>query len=257
MPELILVAAIAWCFAVVFIGINLDAFTESFFGFNWHLTVGSSMGALIAGASIANLPYSTDVLGKVGIVKDFFVTLFFVGLGMSIPMPDGVSVLLIAILFSALTILARYLIFFPLLYWTGLDRRNATVASTRLAQVSEFTLVISYAGLQLGHIGTGLNSVIIFAFVVTALLTPTLYQKADAVHDRLALLLDRIGFKAPPEAKAGEEESYSVALLGFHRVASSLLYNLKKKHPDLLKSILVVDFNVGIHRKIAAYGPTV
>jgi len=257
MPELILVAAIAWCFAVVFIGINLDNFTETLFGFNWHLTVGSSMGALIAGASIANLPYSTDVLGKVGIVKDFFVTLFFVGLGMSIPMPDGISLLLIAILFSALTILSRYLIFFPLLYWTGLDRRNAMVASTRLAQVSEFTLVIAYAGLQLGHIGTGLNGVIIFAFVITALLTPMLYQKADAIHDRLAPLLDRIGFKAPPEANAGEEEFYSVALLGFHRVASSLLYDLKKKYPDLLKSILVVDFNVGIHRKIAAYGPTV
>ena len=257
MPELILVAAIAWCFAVVFFGIKLDDLTETFFHFNWHLAVGSSMGALIAGTSIANLPYSTDVLGKVGIVKDFFVTLFFVGLGMSIPKPDGVSVLVMALLFGALTLLARYLVFFPLLYWTGLDRRNAMVASTRLAQVSEFTLVIAYAGIQLGHIGTELNSVIIFAFVLTALLTPMLYQKADAVHDRLAPLLERIGFKAPPVADAEEEETYHVALLGFHRVASSLLYDLKEKHPELLKSILVVDFNVGIHREIAAFGPTV
>jgi len=256
-PELILVAAIAWCFAIVFVGINLDFFTQTFFGFDAHLAVGSSMGALIAGASIANLPYSADVLGKVGIVKAFFVTLFFVGLGMSIPMPDGIHVLGMALLLSAAAVLCRYLVFFPLLYWTGLDRRNAMVASTRLAQVSEFTLVIAYGGLQLGHIHTEINSVIIFAFVVTALLTPFLYHRADAIHDRLAPLLDRIGFKAPPQAEAGESEAYSVALLGFHRVASSLLYDLKQKHPDLLKSILVVDFNVGIHSRIAAFGPTV
>ena len=257
MPELILVAAIAWCFAVVFIGVNMDVFTETAFGFNWHLAVGSSMGALIAGTSIANLPYSTDVLGKVGIVKDFFVTLFFVGLGMGIPAPDGFGVLVMAVLFSGVTILARYVIFFPLLYWTGLDRRNAIVTSTRLAQVSEFTLVIAYAGLQLGHIDNALNSIIIFAFVITALLTPMFYKQADAIHDKLAPLLGRLGFKTPAEVGAGEEESYSVAMLGFHRIASSLLYDLKAKHPDLLKSILVVDFNVGIHQQIAAYGPTV
>ncbi len=257
MPELILVAALAWCFLVVFTGINLDLITETFLGLKLHLAVGSSMGALIAGISIASLPYSTDVLGKVGIVKDFFVTLFFVGLGMGIPLPDGFVVLGMAILFSALTILARYVVFFPLLYYTGLDRRNAMVSATRLAQVSEFTLVIAYAGLQLGHIDSNLNSAIIFTFVITALLTPTLYFKADAIHDILAPLLDRMGFKTPPKAIAGVSESYNVALLGFHRVASSLLYDLKLKHPDLLKSILVVDFNVAIHGKIAKYGPTV
>jgi len=257
MPELMLVAAIAWCFAIVFVGGNIDTFTEAVFGFNLHLSVGSSMSALIAGASIASLPYSTDVLAKVGIVKDFFVTLFFVGLGMGIPLPDGFTVLIMAVIFSALALAARYLLFFPLLYWTGLDRRNAMVSSTRLAQVSEFTLVIAYAGLGFGHISTELNSVIIFAFIITALLSPMLYKKADAIHDRLAPLLSAIGFKTPPEAEADEEESFSVALLGFHRVASSVLHNLKEHHPELMSSILVVDFNVGIHEKIAAHGPTV
>ena len=42
----------------------------------------------------ATLPYSTDVVSKVGILKDFFVTLFFVGLGMGIPVPEGTSVIM-------------------------------------------------------------------------------------------------------------------------------------------------------------------
>ncbi len=257
MPELILVASISWCFIVVFVGMNLDAFTETVFGFNWHLAVGASMGALIAGASIANLPYSTEIVGKVGIVKDFFVTLFFVGLGMSIPIPSGLSVLVLAVILAVMALLARYLIFFPLLYFTGLDRRNSMVASTRLAQISEFTLVIAFLGVGLEHITGELNSVIIFAFVITALLTPTLYKQADAIHDKLGPLLGKLGFKVPAAKAKEDEESYSLALLGFHRVASSLLHELKKTHPEVLERMLVVDFNVNIHPRIAEYGPTV
>jgi len=257
MPEVILVAAVSWCFIVVFIGMNIDEFTRVAFGVDLHLTVGPGMGALIAGASIASLPYSTEIVGKVGVVKDFFVTLFFVGLGMGIPMPDGFDVLMVAGLLAALALLARYVVFFPLLYFTGLDRGNAMVASTRLAQISEFSLVISFIGMQLGHITHALNSAIIFAFVITALLTPTLYRQADRIHEKLARLLERIGFRAPASREAGEEETYRLALLGFHRVASSLLHELGRDHPGLLDETLVVDFNVNIHSRIAALGPTV
>jgi Kef-type K+ transport system membrane component KefB len=257
MPEVILVAAVSWCFIVVFIGMNIDAFTRLVVGIDLHMAVGPGMGALIAGASIASLPYSTEIVGKVGVVKDFFVTLFFVGLGMGIPLPDGFEVLMVAALLAALALLARYLVFFPLLYFTGLDRGTAMVTSTRLAQISEFSLVISFIGMQLGHITHALNSAIIFAFVITALLTPTLYRQADRVHEKLAPLLERIGFRAPASREAGAQESYRLALLGFHRVASSLLHELGKTHPGLLAETLVVDFNVSIHDRIAALGPAV
>ncbi len=257
MPEIILVVAVSWCFLIVFLGANLDTFTRSLFGFDLHLGVGAGMCALIAGASIASLPYAMEIIGKVGIVKDFFVTLFFVGLGMAIPRPESMDVLVLAVVFSVLALLARYLVFLPLLYFSGLDRRNAMVASTRLAQVSEFTLVIAFLGLQLGHVSDGLNSAIIFAFVITALITPSLYKQADALHDRLGPLLERCGFRTPTMHAQNERETYALALLGFHRVASSLLYELGLSHPELLAHTLVVDFNVNIHPRIAALGPTV
>ncbi len=80
-PELTLTGALAWCFLVVFVGINLDTFTERLFAINLHLEVSSGMGALIAGAVIANLPYSTEIITKVSTVKDFFITLFFYSIG--------------------------------------------------------------------------------------------------------------------------------------------------------------------------------
>jgi Kef-type K+ transport system membrane component KefB len=255
MPEIIFVASISWCFIVVLLGVNFDAMTETLFGFNLHLAVGAEMCALIAGATIASLPYSTEIVGKVGVVKDFFVTLFFVGLGMSIPMPNGADVLLLAAILAVLAIVLRLLVFFPLLYFTGLDRRNSMVTSVRLAQISEFSLVIGFLGTQIGHISDELNSAIIFAFVLTALITPALFYKADWIHDKLTNVLEMIGFKAPPIVETDDDKSYSLALLGFHRITSSLLHEIGNKQPELLKKTLVVDFNVNIHASIEALGP--
>ena len=70
-------------------------------------------------------------------------------------------------------------------------------------------------------------------------------------------VLEKIGFKAPPELQLEEGRQYKLALLGFHRDASSLLYNLTQTDPDLVKDTLIVDFNVALHPAIAATGATV
>jgi Kef-type K+ transport system membrane component KefB len=256
-PELTLTAALAWCFTVVFFGQSIDVVFELVFDTNPHMNVGSGMAALIAGACIANLPSSTEVITKVSIVKDFFITLFFVALGISIPAPDGWDVVVIALALAGLAILARLLIFFPLFYFTGVDQRNAMVSSIRLAQISEFGLVICFLGAQLGHISPELSSAVIFAFVITALATPPLYKGAYALHQAMEPVLTKLGFKLPADRDDEEGKRYRLVLLGFHRHASSLLANLAENDPELLRDTLVVDFNVAIHERIRALGATV
>jgi Kef-type K+ transport system membrane component KefB len=256
-PEMTLMGALAWCFVVVFIGINIDNFTVAISGKNFHMAVGSGMAALIAGASIANPPSSTEIITKVATVKDFFITLFFVALGVSIPMPESLDVIILAVVLALVAIIARQIIFFPLFYWSGVDQRNAQVSSIRLAQISEFGLVISFLGVKLGHLSPSLTSAVIFAFVITALATPILYSRAYDIHQAMQPLLEKFGFKAPPESSAEDEGAYALAILGFHRDASSLLYNLTQSNPDLVKQTLVVDFNVALHEGIRATGATV
>jgi Kef-type K+ transport system membrane component KefB len=256
-PEMTLLGALAWCFMVVFLGVNLDHVFENTYGRNFHLAVGPGMAALIAGASIANLPSSTEIITKVATVKDFFITLFFVALGVSIPMPESFDVIILAVVLAAVAILARQVVFFPLFYWFGVDQRNAEVTSVRLAQISEFGLVIAFLGVKFGHLSPSLTSAVIFAFVITALATPIMYGKAYEVHGWIRPILEKLGFKAPPELEVSAGSQYQLALLGFHRDASSLLYNLEQGNPDLLHETLVIDFNVALHEAIAATGATV
>jgi Trk K+ transport system NAD-binding subunit len=48
-----------------------------------------------------------------------------------------------------------------------------------------------------------------------------------------------------------------VVLLGFHRLASSLLHEISTTQPELLPQTLVIDFNVALHEKIAKTGARV
>jgi Kef-type K+ transport system membrane component KefB len=253
-PEIVFLGAIAWCFGIVFLGGSFDWLVELSTGMHTHLSVGTGMGALIAGATIASLPYSIEISTKVSVVKDFFVTLFFVGLGLSIPPPSGIGVLVMAVGIAVAAILARQLIVFPLLYWNGLDQRNAEVTSVRMAQISEFSLVIAFLGFDLGHINRDMQSAIIFAFVITALATTPLYHSAYRIHAALAPTLRRLGFKDPPEAAKVDDKEWRLALLGFHRVASSLLHDIARDDPALVKETLVVDFAVTLHDRIRAVG---
>ncbi len=256
-PSTILIAALAWCFAVVLAGLNIDTAIEAVTDADTALQVSAGMGALVAGATIASLPFREEIVRQVSVVRDFFVTLFFVGLGMTIPAPDGAGVIVFAVGLAALAVVSRFLVMLPLLNVSGLDVRIATHTSTKLAQMSEFSLVIAFLGLQLGHIDAALNSSIIFAFVLTAVLTPTLFTKADTVYDRLAPWLGRVGMRPRRTEDTDRSESFDLALLGVHRTASSLLHELAESGPELLDRTLVVDFNVAIHPDIAKLGPHV
>lgn len=256
-PELVVTVALGWCFGVGLFGANLGAVAHRI-GIDVEISVSMEMGALIAGATIATSPYAYEVVSRVVHLRDFFVTLFFVGLGMSIPVPDGADVLLLAAVVGVIAILLRYLVFLPVLYATGLDRRNSVSVSTKLAQVSEFCLVIAYLGARLGHISGEHVSVVIFAFVITALATPVLFGASDRLYPRLRALLDLVGIRSRGQRAEGESsEPPRLVLLGFHRIGSALLADLQRMHPDLIPRTLVVDTNATVHGEIRKRGAQV
>lgn len=256
-PELVVTVALGWCFGVGLFGANLGTIAARV-GIDVAISVSMEMGALIAGATIATSPYAYEVVSRVVHLRDFFVTLFFVGLGMSIPIPDGADVVLAAAVVAIIAIALRYLVFLPVLYRTGLDRRNAVAVSTKLAQVSEFCLVIAYLGARLGHISGAHVSIVIFAFVITALLTPILFATSDRLYQRLRTILDAVGIRSRgARSEADADAAPRLVLLGFHRIGSALLADLERLHPDLVPHTLIIDTNTTIHGEIARRGAQV
>src|ERR1700755_499214 len=192
-PELILLGALAWCFLIGEIAEMLNLSRE--------------MGSLVAGVSLSTFPYALDVTAKVTTLRDFFITLFFVALGMTIPIP-GLSVIGLALVIAAFTVVSRVLTTFAPLYLMKQGLRASLLPAINLAQISEFSLVVFQVGMAAGHLSTATSSAASFAFVVLAVLSTFVMMRSNVITRGLIGPLKRIGIsdldQAPP-AEGGQE----------------------------------------------------
>src|SRR6201988_2532286 len=179
-PELILLGALAWCFLV--------AETAE------RLSLSREMGALIAGVSLSTFPYALDVTAKVTTLRDFFITLFFVALGMTIPVP-GLSVLGPALMIAAFTVVSRLVTTFTPLYLMKQGLRASMLPAINLAQISEFSLVVIQTGVAAGHIKTETASACSLAFAMLAVGSTFVMTRSDTITRRAVVLLKRMGMR--------------------------------------------------------------
>jgi Kef-type K+ transport system membrane component KefB len=233
-PELVLVSALAWCFFLAAVASTIGLSRE--------------MGALIAGVSLSTFPYSLDVIAKATSIRDFFVTLFFVALGMQIPVPT-LNVIVLALIASVFLVISRAAVV-PILYALRLGHRTSLIPAINLANISEFSIVIVSLGLVRHQIGADIVTTVILAFALTSVLSTYLINSNHAVQQRLAWVLRRVGLRdIDSDAAAAEEaeETHPVVFLGFFRDASSILYELEhgagKRGESFLSQVVVIDFN--------------
>ena len=245
-PELILLGALAWCFLIGEIAERL------------HLS--REMGSLVAGVSLSTFPYALDVTAKVTTLRDFFITLFFVALGMTIPIP-GLSVIGLALSIAAFTVVSRVLTTFTPLYLMKQGLRASLLPALNLAQISEFSLVVIQTGVAAGHIGAETSSAASFAFVVLAVLSTFVMARSDQITRGLIGPLKRIGIRDldhSQDADAGHQgehgEARRIVILGFFRAASALLAEIERRNPAVLDQITVIDFNPLVFRTLSDRG---
>jgi Kef-type K+ transport system membrane component KefB/voltage-gated potassium channel Kch len=245
LPELVLVGALAWCFAVAELAEALGLSRE--------------MGALIAGVSLSTFPYALDVTAKVTSLRDFFITLFFVALGMTIALPTG-AVVGLAFILVAFTLASRLFTVFPPLYAMRQGLRASLLPAINLAQMSEFSLVLIQVGVQSGQTTPQVASAASLAFVVLAVVSTFVMMRSDqitrsAIPVLKKLALSDLGHRpADAEADNTDEAKRRIIVLGFFRVASSFLSELERRHAVLLEQVCVVDFNPVVYHSLQARG---
>jgi Kef-type K+ transport system membrane component KefB/voltage-gated potassium channel Kch len=240
--ELVVVSAMAWCFLVA--------------GVAGWAGLSKEMGALIAGVVIASYPYGTEVISRVGGVRDFFLTLFFVALGLKIPEPSLPAVLA-ALGGVVFVVLSRLLAMYPLFAFLRLDTRTAGVVGINLAQISEFALVIFSLGMTYKHISPAANSLILYTVLFTAVISTYGILYNHAIATRLAGMLAALGLRrwsgaAPAPAAGGDgsggdaeggDESRDVFLLGVSREGLAFVQHLTRTAPALKDRLVAIDFN--------------
>lgn len=242
LPELVLVGALAWCFVIA--------------GLASMLGLSREMGALVAGVAISTFPYTIDVTAKVTSLRDFFVTLFFVSLGMAIPEPS-LRLLGWAVVFAAVIVASRFITVFPTLHFMRQGHRVSFLVSLNLSQLSEFSVVILALGLKAGHISKSTFDTAAYAFVLLAGISAYSIARSDTLFRRLCPWLVKLGlpdleYHSDDQQKA--KQAPPVCILGFSWTASSLIEEITRSTPDLLSKLAVVDFNPQVGLRLRERG---
>lgn len=228
--ELTLLLALAWCATVA--------------GGALACGLSKEMGALLAGITISTFPRNLDVIARIVSVRDLFVSLFFVTLGLQIPAPTTAA-MVGAVGCAFLVVLGRGLVVVPLLRWLARDNRTAVVTAINLVPASEFALVLVALGHGLGHVRNDIVALVTFTMGLTAVLAPYLLGSSHELHVRLQPLLRRFGMgdtdgNAVPDAGDARPR---VLILGCHWLGRALVDEWLRRVPDRKNDLLVVDFS--------------
>src|SRR5262245_31468499 len=250
--ELVVVSAMAWCFLVS--------------GVAGWAGLSKEMGALIAGVVMASYPYGTEVISRVGGVRDVFLTLFFVALGLKIPEPS-LPALVAALGGVAFVVLSRFLAMYPLFAFLRLDTRTAGVVAINLAQISEFALVIFSLGMTYKHISPAANSLILYTVLLTAVISTYGILYNHGIATWLAGLLNAVGlrrwFGHAPAVPAGGDggagahgtnQDRDVFLLGVSREGLAFVQHLGRTAPTLKSRLVAIDFNPEMLERLGTEG---
>lgn len=236
-PELVLLTAIAWCFLVSLVG-GLAGLSKE-------------MGALIAGMVIAAFPYGSEVIARLAGVRDFFITLFFVALGLKVPTPAA-ELLMFALVATAFVALTRFVALAPLFMLLRVDTRTTGVGAINLSQISEFSLVIITLGAGYGHVSHELASLVLYTLLFSTVISTYGIMLNHPLASRLTRVLSRMGVpgwrgavKPGPttETETPPADMQDLFLLGVSREGLAFLQHLEREHPQMKERIVAIDFN--------------
>ncbi|MEI6973009.1 MAG: cation:proton antiporter, partial [bacterium] len=197
------------------------------------------------------------VISKMSGVRDFFVTLFFVSLGLKIPRPT-VGLLAISVFAVAVVIVTRLVTVLPTVALLRRGLRTGTVTAINLAQVSEFSLVIVAIGAGYGHVTAGTQSLILVTMLLASVVSTYMINFNDVLARWLLRGLSIAGIRDRSEAEAARSgdsgPAYDIVLLGCFREGRALLDRIEREVPAIRSRVLVADYNPTLQEGYAARG---
>jgi len=226
--ELLFLTAITWCFVFTSIAVL------------WGFSV--VIGAFLAGVALASSPYHLQIQGKIKPLRDFFVTLFFVYLGVQANPKDLLTAWPTILIFTIFALVLKPFLYMFILGRFGFRKHTLFQTSLNLSQISEFSLVVLLVGVQLGSASPKALSVMAIVAVISIIISSILIYYSRRIY---ALVWPIIGlFEHKTKTHFMEERKEDglaehVVIIGAHRIGRPLVrFLIREKIP-----FIVMDFN--------------
>lgn len=231
--ELLFLTSVTW--AILFAAI----FTK--LGFSIEI------GAFLAGLGLATLREEVQIASWIRPLRNLFIILFFLGLGLYLPLESIFSNLWPILLFSSFVLVANPLSVMIIMGFLGFRRRTSFQVGVTSAQISEFSLILVFLGFRLGLVEKPVVNTTVAVALLTIVLSTYIITYSTKIYSFLSPYLKIFQRKSLVEiSKEVEILDDHIILVGAGRLGRNILVGLRKKG----FATLVIDFDPTVVKKL-------
>jgi monovalent cation:H+ antiporter-2, CPA2 family len=203
-----------------------------------------ALGAFLAGLIISASEYGHETLARLLSLRDAFVALFFVSIGILIDPRVIIDNLLLLATMLGLIVVGMFMIWTTVVRLFGYSWTTACLVGIGLTQIGEFSFVLVQAAKAAGHVGSEVYNATLAASVITILINAALVRHVPGWFVRRRL--DHDQHNLAPGHPEGHLLQQHVILCGYGRVGSalgraleafSLPYVVIDRDPDIIRRL--------------------
>lgn len=234
-PESLFLFSLGWVFLFTAI------VTSGQVGFSLEI------GGFLAGLALANSKEAYQIVARMKALRDFFITIFFVILGLEMSFENIEAIILPAIVTTLFVLVIKPIIVMASTGILGYRKRTSFFTGLSLSQVSEFSLIILFLGNTTGRIPPEAVTIGVVAALVTFVSSTYYITSQNKLYEALKKYLDifeRKKMQNHSYSKADEiaKMSEHVVVIGGHQMGQSIVHALENSGHD----VVVVDFDPDI-----------
>ena len=212
-----------------------------------------ALGAFVAGLAVSECMYKHRILSDVAPIKDLFLTIFFVSVGLGIEVGPLLRDWALVLSVAAGLIVGKALVVALLARFLGLSWRAACVAGFGLGSAGEFSLVLMDKTVEMTPWPESINQPLLAAMALSMAMVPVLMRFAQPLgrwlESRVPNLL-RLRPKMDSLPRGTVDLTDHAIVCGYGPVGEALVTALSAQGVPSL----VVDLNAATIRKLQSAG---
>lgn len=205
-----------------------------------------ALGAFIAGLLVSDTSQNHAVFSEIRPLRDLFAVVFFVSLGMSLPIDTFVSLFPVILALTAAVCIVKAAVTYGLLRFMGYHRKTAFLVGLYVIPVSEFGFVLARSGVSSGALNTTHMTILIAVTFLTIMVSAPLITHGHDLYYQFADILKKFPKLFPETSRESEfphDTSFPIAehviICGYGRVGKYIGRALEMAGVPFL----VIDYN--------------
>ena len=239
--------------SVLVIALGIAVGSATIFG------VSMALGAFLAGMVVGRSDYSLRAASDALPMRDAFAVLFFVSVGMLLDVEALVDTPWLVAGALAVVLIANPLVAFGVMWLSRQSFKTSLLVAVALAQIGEFSFILSTIGRELGLLTIEATNVVVAASIISIIANPVLYSTIEPIarwvssRPRLCRVVERPAMmhdSAGTRVRRKETRSHRAVLIGYGPTGRTVARMLKENGIEPT----VIEFNIETVRELREHG---